>query len=111
MEEVIDNNMLPMFILEVIDSLIGGLGTTISFHASGYILNNSLTAFINKSGSGKSTALLYALKNFKNCSYFADDKICVDEMLNVSGLPNAVKIKPGTKNLFQINSKNKCINK
>lgn len=112
----VDNNIVSskkisktksiQYITEVINFLIGTNKNYISFHASGLLINNCLFLFIGSSGSGKTTAITYLLKKNSSSMLFSDDRVFINKELLAIGLPNALSIKSGTKELMNIATNN-----
>lgn len=94
-----------LLVIEILNYIINENKNTISFHASGFYYKNNVFLFMNKSGSGKTTALLSGLKYLDNCLYFGDDRILIDNDLNIYGCLIALSIKKGTISLFKLNHK------
>lgn len=101
----ISKNKTIQYVLEVINYLLGTNKNYISLHSSGFLINNDLFLFIGSSGSGKTTAVSYLLKKINNSIFFSDDRVFIDEDLYAIGLPNALSIKRGTKELMNIDDK------
>jgi len=112
----VDNNIVSskkvlksrtiQYIIEIINYLIGTNKRYVSFHSSGLLINNNLVVFIGSSGSGKTTAISYLLKKITGSMLFSDDRIFINKNLLAIGLPNALSIKTGTKELMNIDDNN-----
>lgn len=104
MKKKIQDKTIIVFLCELLDYLINLNSNLISFHSSGFLYGKNLVLFINKSGSGKTTALLSCLYKIKQSKYFADDRVVVNSRGEISGITNALKVKTGTIKLLDMHN-------